>query len=73
MKAYLYGNISIKSDFIKENVQRKLQIDLTNLEYEYEIDRNTKVKESDLREGEKNQKYDFQKLKKYYKKEKYQL
>ena len=27
MKAYLYGNISIKSDFIKENVQRKLESD----------------------------------------------
>lgn len=27
MKAYLYGNVSIKSDFIKENVQRKLESD----------------------------------------------
>jgi hypothetical protein len=30
---------------IIENVQRKLQIDLTNLEYEYEIDRNTKLRQ----------------------------
>lgn len=27
MKAYLYGNANIKSDFIKENVQRKLESD----------------------------------------------
>lgn len=27
MKAYLYGNASIKTDFIKENVQRKLESD----------------------------------------------
>ena len=30
---------------IIENVQRKLQIDLTNLEYEYEIDRNAKLRQ----------------------------
>ena len=30
---------------IIENAQRKLQIDLTNLEYEYEIDRNTKLRQ----------------------------
>lgn len=27
MKAYLYGNVSIKSDFVRENVQRKLDSD----------------------------------------------
>ena len=33
MKAYLYGNVSIKTDLIKENVQRKLESDSDYTEF----------------------------------------